>query len=222
MMRDVPKIIAIAMQFMFASFLGAQSDLENEITEFLRADTVEIGRAVPSSLNGRNDEARRIVREKLETETTGLAFLQLRSIAHALGDRELERSVFRKACDLLIRQGLDPLSEGLIIEGFLEIAIRSDVDLLTEVIESKNLKLQNSKKFIENRIGKIGASDERDASTIDGTAVDPGAEESSSQRGKEGVLAQKQKPKFFLVIGAIAMLGISILLIRALLRGRAV
>lgn len=221
MMRNLSILFTVAMQVIFASLLSAQSVLESQINDFLKEDTVEIGRAVPFSLIGKADEARNIVREKIETETEGFAFLQLKTIAQAIGDKELERSVFRRASELLIQEGLDPLSEGLIIEGFLEIAVRSDIGLLTKLMESKNLKLPNSKKFIENRIGKIDATVDRDAPAEDGTADDVGAVVPSSQRGKESLLAQEQKSKLPVVFRAIAILGILLLLIRAFLRGKA-
>lgn len=130
----------------------AESDLKQEIEKFLSEDTITPGVVLPFSVDGRTEEVRKIIQARLAETSEGFEFVMLSRIAFAIDDHGLETAILREAVRRMTEKSIDPLSEGIIIEKFIDRVQASDIALLKKVLDAENLNLPGTIELIQNRI----------------------------------------------------------------------
>lgn len=210
-------VAALAMTFV----QGQEPSFDELLQQFLNDDGLPRTRETVALLMQDRVELKRAIRSRLNREASGGEMYNLGVLANTIGEDEFKHFVWKEAAKSVVESPVDWWSMGQILANFVEIARPGDESLLKKITETE---VQSAPRLPEFAQRKLDSLQKR----VETGIPEPDNETNASATKNPENLEAARKPAldtevgngsglsvWGIVIGAIALLVIAVVLLRA-------
>lgn len=196
---------------------GQEESFDELLQQFLNDDGLpRTGEIVDTMLQDRG-ELKRAIRSRLNREASGGEMYNLGVLANTIDEDDFEHFVWKAAAEKAVESPVDWWSMGKILASFVDVARPGDEELLEKIAQIEVESAPKLPEFARRKINSFEADAE--ASYID---INP--PENRNVEKPDSPKERMAKPKvsdgsrlsvFGIAIGAVALVGIVLVLLRS-------